>query len=164
MKSNSLTPQSENRAYNLGAQTAKVSDIMTTSVITTEADRPLHFVGYLLKQHKIHHLVVTEETRVIGVISDRDVLSAVSPFLATEAENYRDVRTMHLRASEIMTPDPICVVPTTTIAQAAVLLLRHNISCLPVTNADQAIQGIVTWKDLLWFYVNPPKHKRGGRH
>ena len=136
-----------------------VADVMTKEVVTVDAERKLHHIEQMLTQHGFHHLLVEDAGRVIGVISDRDVLSAVSPFLHTESVDYRDVRTMHLRAAEIMTLDPICVLPTTAVAQAATLLLRHTISCLPVTDEQRMIQGIVTWKDLLAFYAQPP-HSR----
>ena len=41
----------------------------------------------------------------------------------------------------------------TLIDAAAILLLEHNISCLPVVSIDGAIEGILTWKDMLKYYV-----------
>lgn len=47
----------------------------------------------------------------------------------------------------------ITVQKDTLIDTAAILLLEHKISCLPVVAKDEAIEGILTWKDMLKFYV-----------
>jgi len=54
-----------------------------------------------------------------------------------------------MNASDIMTRQPICAAPETTIAEAARLMLQHHISGLPVTNASGAVVGVVTEGDLL---------------
>ena len=154
MEARSLSPQPPERPpLTLAHSSTAVSTIMITDVVTVKPDDRLYLVQHLLEHNGIHHLLVEDKRMLLGVISDRDMLSSVSPFLETEDENQRDTRTLHLRAHEIMTPRPVCVVPTTTIAQAATLLLQHNISCLPVVSPDRVIEGIVTWKDILWHYV-----------
>lgn len=154
MEARSLPPQPPERpALTLAHSSATVGAIMVTSVVTVKPDDRLYLVQHLLEQNGIHHLLVEEKRQLLGVISDRDMLSSVSPFLETDDENTRDTRTLHLRAREVMTARPVCVAPTTTIAQAAALLLKHNISCLPVVGPDRMIEGIVTWKDILWHYV-----------
>lgn len=154
MEARSLAPQPPERpALTLAHSRATVGAIMITNVVTVKPDDRLYLVQHLLEQNGIHHLLVEEKRQLIGVISDRDLLSSISPFLETTDESTRDTRTLHLRAREIMTPRPICGAPTTTIAQAAELLLKNNISCLPVVGPDRMIEGIVTWKDILWHYA-----------
>jgi CBS domain-containing protein len=54
-----------------------------------------------------------------------------------------------MKASDIMTPQPISVTPETMIAEVAGLMLQHHISGLPVTNAKGQLVGVVTEGDLL---------------
>lgn len=131
-----------------------VDSIMTREVVTVPPDAALMDIRRLLHERGFRHLLVTEpDDTLLGVISDRDVLRAISPFLDTYGEEHRDVKTLSRPASEIMRTDPITVVPSTGIEDAAQLLLDNNISSLPVVDGD-ALVGIVTTKDLLEHYTN----------
>jgi len=102
---------------------------------------------------EFHHLLVVDGRQLVGIISDRDVLKAISPFLHTLSEHTRDLSILNRKAHQIMTRKPITVSKDTRIEAAASLLLKNNISCLPVTSPEGKINGVVTWKDVLRFYV-----------
>ena len=106
----------------------------------------------IFDKKRFHHLLVIEEDELRGVISDRDVLKVISPFLNTLAEQDRDLTTLKKRAHQIMSRKPITITKDTSSEEAAHLLLRENISCLPVLSSDGKIDGIITWKDLLKAY------------
>ena len=97
---------------------------------------------------KIHHLVVMEDNEVVGIVSDRDVLKCLSPYLSTAAELERDTRTLQKKAHQIMTRNPITIFPDDSIKQAVRLILEHDIGCLPVVNANGRLDGIVSWRDV----------------
>ena len=130
-----------------------VASIMTHKVVTVEMDDTLLTINMLFKHVKFHHLLVVENKKLVGVISDRDFLRTVSPFLKTVCETTRDRETLNKRAHQIMNRNPITVYPETSIETAANLLLEKNISCLPVVSSHGSIEGIVTWKDILKFYL-----------
>ena len=130
----------------------KISKIMITDVVTVDMDTSLKTICALFEKGKFHHLLVVEEERLLGVISDRDVLKAVSPFLDTLAEQARDLSTLKKRAHQIMSRKPITITKDRDLKDAARLMLRENISCLPVVSSDGEIEGIVTWKDILKAY------------
>jgi Predicted signal-transduction protein containing cAMP-binding and CBS domains len=98
-------------------------------------------------------MLVIEDGTLCGVISDRDVLKAISPFLDTYSEKHRDVKTLSQPASEIMQDDPITVTPDTAIEEASRMLLDHRVSSLPVVEGSDLV-GIVTGKDMLEYYVS----------
>ena len=98
-------------------------------------------------------MLVVEDGELLGVISDRDVLRAISPFLDTYSEEHRDIQTLARPAREVMRTDPITVAPDTEIEDASHLLLDHAISSLPVVEGTELV-GIVTTKDLLNHYTN----------
>lgn len=130
-----------------------VDAIMSRDVVTVSPDTALMEIRSLFHERDFHHLLVVEGEELLGMISDRDVLRALSPFLDTYSESQRDVQTLAQPAHEVMREGPITVEPTTPIEEAADQLLAHKISALPVLNGD-ALVGIVTTKDLLRHYTN----------
>jgi acetoin utilization protein AcuB len=130
-----------------------VDSIMSRDVVTVRPDAALMEIRGLLQERGFNHLLVTEaDDTLCGVISDRDVLKAISPFLDTYTEEHRDVKTLSQPASEIMQPDPITVTPDTTIQKASQILLDNRVSSLPVVE-DNELVGIVTGKDMLEFFI-----------
>ena len=130
-----------------------VAKIMTRKVLRIGMDDTLETMHEIFQKHKFHHLLVVEEDELVGVISDRDLLKEVSPFLNTLSEDYRDKQTLRKKAHQIMTRKAISVDGSTTIEDAAKILLKKNISCLPILTPEGKIQGILSWKDLLRFFV-----------
>jgi acetoin utilization protein AcuB len=131
-----------------------VDAIMSRDVVTVSPDTALMEIRSLLQEYGFRHLLVVEaDDTLCGVISNRDVLQALSPFLDTISEEHRDVKTLSKPASEIMRSDPLTIEPGTPIKEAAQLLLNHSISSLPVVQ-ENALVGIVTTKDLLEHYTN----------
>ena len=130
-----------------------VSAIMTQDVVSVSPDAPLLDVQNLLKQHGFRHLVVvSDDGTLAGVLSNRDVLEALSPFLNTNAETQRDVRTLSQPASKLMNRTPKTVSPDTPVHDAASALLNDAISALPVVEGAELV-GIITTKDLLRHYT-----------
>lgn len=138
-----------------------VKDIMTTRVVTVEMDDSIGLILEIFKHAGFHHvLVVSPETGAfVGIISDRDVYRNVSCFIGTLSEQARDQNTLRKKAHHIMTRNLITATEDMTVKQAAELMLANKISCLPVLCADRTIRGIVTWKDLLRYAFDLPKHK-----
>jgi acetoin utilization protein AcuB len=130
----------------------KIRNIMTTSIVTADADASLETVQAIFSHCQFHHLLVLDNNRLYGVLSDRDLLKAISPYAGTISELPRDAATMNKRIHQIMSRQPVTVSPECTLQDAIRLLLENNISCLPVLAADGQIEGIITWKDLLRTY------------
>jgi acetoin utilization protein AcuB len=96
-----------------------------------------------------HHILVTENKKLVGIISDRDLLKTISPYVNTPSERSRDAATLKKRAHQIMTRRPITIAVDGTILQAIRLFVDQKISCLPVLNHDGSVAGILTWRDIL---------------
>jgi acetoin utilization protein AcuB len=127
-----------------------VGDIMTRHVLCVRMDDTLATVRELFERHQMHHLLVLESGRLVGVISDRDLLKNLSPFVGKAlSERPQDLATLHRRVHQIMTRKLVSTTPDTPIGNAAELMLAHRISCLPVVNEQGKPIGIVTWRDLL---------------
>lgn len=83
------------------------------------------------------------------IISDRNALKALSPYVGTLSEIHRDRATLYQRAHQIMSHHPVVIDQSCSEQEAAQLMIFRGISCLPVTTSDGAVQGVVTSKDLL---------------
>lgn len=130
-------------------EVTRVESIMSRRVVTVELDDTLEVVKNILESTKFHHVIAVEEGRLYGVVSDRDLLRALSPYIGSNVETPRDVATLNKRVHQIMTRKPISLPKTGGIDAAIRLLLDHHISCLPVVDDDLKPIGIVTWRDIL---------------
>jgi acetoin utilization protein AcuB len=125
---------------------------MTKQVVTVDMDDSLKTINEIFDNVRFHHLLVVEDNELCGIISDRDILRASSPFLDTLSEQNRDIAILRKRAHQIMSRNPITITKEASTEDAVRLMLQKNISCLPVISSYGQIEGIVTWKDLLTAY------------
>jgi acetoin utilization protein AcuB len=112
-----------------------VRDLMTPRVQDVSADAPCARARGLMVVRGIRHLVVRQEGRIVGVVSQRDLggpRGAVPPG----------------RVEEVMSRHVVTVEPTATLRRAANLLRGHLVGCLPVVDDDRLV-GIVTISDVL---------------
>lgn len=132
----------------------QISSIMTKEVVTVKMDDFLRTIHRIFENVKFHHVLVIEDNELYGVISDRDILKAISPYVGTPSQLLRDEATMDKRAHQIMSRHPVTIAKEQSVDEAIALLLKENVSCLPVISLDGHIEGIVTWKDLIKSYLH----------
>ena len=125
-----------------------IRDIMTTRVATVSLDDRLSVIKDIFEQAHFRHLLVLEEGELVGVISDRDLFRAISPYLDSEAEMNRDTETLTKRAHQIMSRQLITIASHLTVRDGVKLMLEKGVSCLPVLE-NGALVGIISWKDFL---------------
>ncbi len=102
----------------------------------------LELVELFHTKHFRHVLVVDHERRLIGVVSDRDVLRCFGPQEAPKRSVLAGIR-----VEELMSTDLVTVCPETPLDQAVTLMVEEGISCLPVLNGTELV-GILTNTDL----------------
>ncbi|MEH0166371.1 CBS domain-containing protein [Roseateles microcysteis] len=127
----------------------QIRELMSTTLVTVELDDSLNTVKNIFDKARFHHLLVVEEGRLFGVVSDRDLLRALSPFAGTIVETPRDQATLNKRVHQVMSRKPLTLRPEATITEAVQMFLEHGVSCLPVVDEAFRPVGIVTWRDLL---------------
>ena len=111
-----------------------VREVMTRELVTIGLETPCEKARRLMDDHRIRHLPVVDEGRLVGLVSDRDVRSASGHPAAV--------------AARIMTAPPVTVTPETRVEHAARLMLDGAFGSLPVVDGD-TLAGIVTSTDLL---------------
>jgi len=142
------------------AQKTPVRDVMTREVIAVGKDATPQEVARLLSENRISGMpVVDEGRRVIGVVSEADVLYTAG---VKKGHTFRDIL-RHLlgeplpsrqkgdRVEDIMTTPAITTTPETDITEVARVLDEKRIKRLPVVDHEQKLVGIVSRANLVRF-------------
>ena len=140
---------------NLDIKVNTVAAIMTSRVVTIGMDDSLKVIEGVFRRVNFPYLLVVDEGKIVGLLSDRDFFKAISPFVNTVSETERDRATLEKRVHQIMSHNPLTILKSCPIEQAARMMLERGISCLPVTHADRTVEGILTWKDLFKVFLPP---------
>jgi len=122
---------------------------MSKPVVTVTLDDTLHVVKQIFENAKFHHLLVVENGKLYGVISDRDLLKSVSPFIGSLQATALDKFTLNKKVHQIMSRKPITLTNSADVYEAIRLFNKHNISCIPIVNEKGVPIGIVSWRDIL---------------
>jgi len=126
-----------------------VGDIMTRNIATVHEEDNLELLAKGMREVRIRHLPVVDDGKLVGLITQRDLfLAAASRFEPLAAARTSNIEQMTFVA-DLMTRDPMSVRPETPVAEAARLMDSHKIGCLPVTEADGTLVGIVTEADMV---------------
>ena len=137
-----------------------VADIMTAPPVTITLDSTMEEVRAIFEARRFHHLVVLDDNRrAVGVVSDRDLLSTVSPFVGKMAERSADLASLQRKAHQVMSRKLVAVRPNTLLRAAARVMLDYKISCLPVVDKDLRCVGILTIRDVVRWSI---AHMEGG--
>jgi acetoin utilization protein AcuB len=116
---------------------------MTRDVLTVPPWLPIADAWRILSRERIRHLPVVEHGRLVGILSDRDLLLA-----GTADDKADDLVFPNETVGTILTPRPITCNPATTVAEAARIMIDKKIDALPVVSGVRLI-GLVTSTDLL---------------
>lgn len=125
-----------------------VREWMTTVPITLGPDSPVGEAEQLMRHRRIRHLPVMDGERLVGIISDRDVRTAMPSATTTFTRGEIHYLLDELRVGRIMTRAVITIAPGARITDAVGLVLTHRIGALPVVEGTRLV-GIITETDLL---------------
>ena len=137
-----------------------VANIMSKRVVSVYMDDSLQSLRELFAATGFHHLVVVHDNKLQGIISDRDLLKAVSPFVDTISERMADRATLDKRAHQIMTREVITLSPESSIFTAIELFNSSKISCIPIVDEKSQPVGMVSWRDVMRFMQQRVESKR----
>jgi CBS domain-containing membrane protein len=126
----------------------KVKHIMSREVVALEEDEDLDLAQTMMQLARIRHLPVLKNGRLVGLVSHRDLLRAqISDMAALTAVETEAVRRA-IHASQVMTRDVRTVGPDTPLLEAARLIHKLKLGCLPVLEGDTLV-GIITESDFV---------------
>jgi len=139
----------------------KVKDIMTRDMSAIEADTPVGEFVHILQHTGLSSLpVVDQEDRIVGIISERDIIGALlpgyhetlqgTPFAPNPDERARKLGDLeHEPVGDYMTSPVITLQEHQDDLYAADLIFRNNLKLVPVVNDEGRLSGIVMRIDLL---------------
>lgn len=126
-----------------------ITEIMTSPIITVTLDHFLKDVKEIFDQKDIRHLIVIEEGSLIGILSERDLLRNISPYVNTHVYTTRDLATLNQRVQHIVTRHPKTLTIKDQVVDAVNLFNSVRIGCIPIVDENNAPQGIVTRGDVI---------------
>jgi CBS domain-containing protein len=134
----------------------RVADLMTSGPITVNPATPMLDARQRMADARIRHLVVVEDSRVVGIITDRDIrLNLPSP--ATSLSVWEiNALLARLTVGEVMSRSVLVVDSARSAAEAARIMVDHKIGALPVVDGGRLV-GIVTESDFLRVVAGPER-------
>ncbi|RLE47281.1 MAG: hypothetical protein DRJ31_09085 [Candidatus Methanomethylicota archaeon] len=120
-----------------------IKDIMSYPVLTVRPDDKLISAIILMHKHQVGGAVVVEEGKVCGIVTERDVLSAIA----------KGVNPATCVVRQVMSKNVVTCKPNDTILRAFTLMKRLKIRHLPVLNQGTLV-GIISSRDVDWACVN----------
>lgn len=145
-----------------------VRDVMVTAVVVAHEGAVFKEIVDALIRNRVSAVpVIDADRRVLGVVSESDLLVRVSGTHLSLPSGHRlsgrseERRKLHAAtARELMTSPALVISPHAAIAQAASHALRSRVRRLPVVDDDGVLVGIVTRSDLLRAFLRPDEQIR----
>jgi CBS domain-containing protein len=134
---------------------SRVRDIMPRKMVTISAGDTLATVEDIMTLGRVRHMPVVHAGRLVGVVSERDLLRASLSNLSDFASDERRAFLHVVEINRVMSTPPIVIDPEATVEDAARVMAEHKIGCLPVVEGEELI-GLVTETDVLRYFAGIP--------
>ena len=140
-----------------------VADRMTKHPVSVTSKATIGEVDRLMKKHKFHRMLIIDEGKLVGYLSDRDIMR-VTPSPATSLSKF-EIRSLldKLSVKDIMKTNIVTVNEDATIEEAALIMYQNKVGGLPVISEVGAVVGIITSTDILKTFVDVMGLPRGGK-
>jgi CBS domain-containing protein len=116
---------------------SSIADLMTQDVVTVAPEDTLGEAAAKMTERGIGAVVVSDFGRMIGILSERDIMRAVAD----------RIHSSEARVREWMTADPITATTDTTVEEAGRTMLENGFRHLPVVDGERAI-GMLSIRDV----------------
>ena len=131
---------------------SKVEEIMSKNIISLNPKEPISRAIKIFEEHEIHHIPIVIMDKVVGIISQGDVLNFTGKHnrldqVKTFVLGHSEVDT-NTSVEEIMASRPITISPDATIKEAVEQLIQYRVNALPVVENSE-LKGIITTHDIL---------------
>jgi len=145
------------------ADRISVRSIMQEKIVTISASESLSTVEDIMRLGRVRHMPVVSSGRLVGVVSERDLLRSSLSSLSSHRTAERKAFLYAVEIGRVMSQPPIVISPDASIRRAAQVMAENKIGCLPVVQGEDLI-GIVTETDVLrWLAEGEPERARPGR-
>ena len=140
-----------------------IDQSMTRRVITIDKEMGIPEAGELMAKNHIRHLPVVEsDNKLIGIVTDRDVRSAMPSVALNECSPAEKEKFLKLTVKDIMTADVVSITPLYTLQDALLLMHETTVGAFPVIDENGILKGIISIRDLMRAFVNVLGIKESG--
>jgi len=148
-----------------------VGEIMETEWPTLGSESTVEDAIKLFAEARISGAPVVEDGRLMGIITEGDlifqdaeikapgfldILGGLVPLGNTEEYRTEALKSAGVTVGEIMTDDPVTVVPEATLAETATIMAEQRKKILPVVEGERLV-GMITRMDILTLHVLNPR-------
>ncbi|NOZ82154.1 MAG: CBS domain-containing protein [Candidatus Micrarchaeota archaeon] len=144
----------------------KVRDFMTRDVVSLRPEESLKKAVEKLTSRGISGAPVTDGKKVVGILTERDVLEAIDVFFPKirtdtgsffsvllsllKSKDFSEIRknAEKIRVKDVMKPCKVFISPDKDLLEAARLMNRHNVNRIPVVENGKLV-GIITRADII---------------
>jgi acetoin utilization protein AcuB len=131
---------------------------MIRDVVTVSPDDDVVTAQTLMAKHGIRHLpVVVENDVLVGIVTDRDIRSAMPSMVLSETETEKEDqrrRMAAMKVKDIMTRNPVSVSPVQTLQDAILMMQKFKVGAFPVVDQEGKLKGIISIRDLMRAFIN----------
>jgi acetoin utilization protein AcuB len=133
-----------------------VSRSMTRKVITVAPDEEIFKAQELMAANKIRHIPVVEtDGRLIGIVTDRDIRSALPYKFFKQSPSAEEKKKLsQLKIKDIMTQNPMTISAAHTLQDVLLMIQDARVGALPVVDENGILDGIISVRDLLRAFIN----------
>jgi acetoin utilization protein AcuB len=129
-----------------------VKEWMTPKPITVPSCCPLQDAYWLMLENKVRRLPVIDEGRLVGIVTLEDIRRAEPPTgIGLDLVKITEMLS-RMAVHQVMTANPRIISPDKPLIEAARIMLKHQISALPVMEGDELV-GIITERDIFRAFV-----------
>ncbi|WP_179957825.1 GGDEF domain-containing protein [Exilibacterium tricleocarpae] len=130
-----------------------IHELMSVSVKSVPADASLDEVVRMMHEHVYSCMVITDDSRPVGIITERDMVKVLSELLVM-----CPTRTFYV--ADFMSSPPVCINEDATLYEALVITQARNIRHLPVVNARDELVGVLSYADMTRAHFNAIEKQR----
>jgi CBS domain-containing protein len=130
-----------------------VNQYMTDEVVTIDRQTNMLEAHRLMGTKRIRSLVVTEGDRLIGVVTRTDLMSSDPSRMTSRNQQDISLKILSQPVEKVMSTNLITISEKAPLTEAAELMLKNKIHCLPVLNQEKKLAGIITESDLFLMIV-----------
>jgi acetoin utilization protein AcuB len=135
-----------------GLPTMTAEEIMNRAVIWVDPEESVETVLGKMQQHNVGYVLVGSDKELFGIVSRKDVASAVSPYMRPAFANFRrplDDATLKIRIKWFMTRPVLTIRPDASLVTVMETMMRHSVRGLPVLDPQGKTLGLITVYDIL---------------
>jgi CBS domain-containing protein len=130
----------------------RVRDIMPRKMVTISESDTLSTVEDIMTLGHVRHMPVVRAGKLVGVVSERDLLRASLSTLSEFGTEQRRAFLQVVEITRVMSSPAITISPESSVEEAALTMAERKIGCLPVVDEDELV-GIITETDVLRFFA-----------